>query len=297
MLFVRDGRDALCRHALRAGDHILAGSDVYGGTYRLLHKLPIAPTSESTSYRRRTSKLSKPLSARIREWSGSRALESADVDPGYSQDRPANETTRNSAGRRQYVCVTGFSPPDRTGADIVMHSATKYLGGHSDCLAGVLVAANDQLRNDLYFVQNATGAVLGPFESFLLARGLKTLELRVREQSRSALAIAEWLMHHPCVTRVLYPGLKTHPGYEVAVKQMDGAFGGMISFEIDGDYQATKESLRINQALWLGGEPRSRRIAHRAACFHVTRQLRCRRSCSIRHSRFIDPRFDRPRRY
>jgi cystathionine gamma-lyase len=131
-----------------------------------------------------------------------------------------------------------------------MHSATKYLGGHSDCLAGVLVAANEQLFRELYFVQNATGAVLGPFESFLLARGLKTLELRVREQSRSALAIAGWLERHPKVTRVLYPGLPNHPGHDLARQQMDGGDGGMISFEIDGDYQATK---RVCQSTRLFG--------------------------------------------
>jgi cystathionine gamma-lyase len=102
----------------------------------------------------------------------------------------------------------------------------------------------------LYFVQNATGAVLGPFESFLLARGLKTLELRVREQSRSALAIAEWLQRHPQVTRVLYPGLPNHPGHDLARQQMDGGYGGMISFEIEGDFQATK---RVCQATRLFG--------------------------------------------
>jgi cystathionine gamma-lyase len=126
------------------------------------------------------------------------------------------------------------------GADIVMHSATKYLGGHSDLLGGALVLRDKGLRDDLYFVQNATGAIMGPLECFLCSRGIKTLELRVREQSRTAQQLAEWLAVHPRVTRVLYPGLADHPGHEIAKRQMDGGFGAMLTFELKGDFQQTK---------------------------------------------------------
>lgn len=227
---------------LRAGDHILAGSDVYGGTYRLLHKIA---NRSNISVDLVSPENIEALEAAIRPNTKMLWLESIGNPLMSIPDIAKIAKLTKSRDILLAVDNTFASPalvrPIELGADIVMHSATKYLGGHSDCLAGVLVAADDQLRNDLYFVQNATGAVLGPFESFLLARGLKTLELRVREQSRSAMAIAEWLVKHPCVTRVLYPGLKTHPGHDIAVKQMDGAFGGMISFEIDGDYQATKK--------------------------------------------------------
>ena len=146
--------------------------------------------------------------------------------------------------------------PLELGVDIVMHSATKYLGGHSDALGGALVVADRALYDRLYFIQNATGAVLGPFESFLVARGLKTLELRVREQCRTAQRLAEFLQQHDQVRRVHYPGLPTHPGHDIAGRQMDGGYGAMVSFELAGDIQRAKrvvESTRLFQlAVSLG---------------------------------------------
>ncbi|MEM7316409.1 MAG: PLP-dependent transferase, partial [Planctomycetota bacterium] len=127
------------------------------------------------------------------------------------------------------------------GADIVMHSATKYLGGHSDLLGGVLVVREQELYERLYFVQNATGAVLDPLGAFLLSRGMKTLELRVRSQSDTALQLAKWLNEHPSVNQVLYPGLPEHTGHDLAKRQMDGAFGAMITFELKGDFAQTKK--------------------------------------------------------
>ena len=124
--------------------------------------------------------------------------------------------------------------PLELGADIVMHSATKYLGGHSDLLGGALVVKDPELLKRLYFVQNATGAVMGPLEAFLCSRGIKTLELRVREHCRTAARLAEFLAADRRVARVLYPGLPSHPGHEIARRQMDGGFGGMLSFEVGG---------------------------------------------------------------
>jgi cystathionine beta-lyase/cystathionine gamma-synthase len=130
--------------------------------------------------------------------------------------------------------------PLELGADVVMHSATKFLGGHSDLLGGVLVARDPTLLEQLYFVQNATGAVLDPFSSFLLSRGLKTLDLRVRAQSATALQLAQWLNTDPRIKRVLYPGITTHLDYDLATRQMDGAFGAMLSFEINGGFAETR---------------------------------------------------------
>jgi cystathionine gamma-lyase len=227
---------------LKSGDHILAGSDVYGGTYRLLHKIvnrsnisvdlvsPVDLTALEAGIRSNTKMI----------W-----LESIGNPLMSIPDIRAVAQIARKHGVLLSVDNTFATPalvrPLELGADIVMHSATKYLGGHSDCLAGVLVTREEKLLKELYFVQNATGAVLSPFDSFLLARGLKTLELRIREQSKSAMAIANWLVEHPLVTKVLYPGLSTHPGHEIAVKQMDEAYGGMISFEIVGDFSATKK--------------------------------------------------------
>src|SRR5260221_3867976 len=116
-----------------------------------------------------------------------------------------------------------------------MQSAAKYIGGHSDLLGGAVVVRDKALYDKLYFLQIATGGVMGPFECFLASRGIKTLELRVREQSRTAQRLAEWLLADGRVSRVLYPGLPTHPGHEIARRQMDGAFGAMLTFELRGD--------------------------------------------------------------
>jgi cystathionine gamma-lyase len=141
--------------------------------------------------------------------------------------------------------------PLELGADIVMHSATKYLGGHSDLMGGALVMRDKALRDELYFVQNATGAIMGPLECFLCSRGIKTLELRVREQSRTALQLAEWLAKHPQVNRVLYPGLSSHPGHEIAKRQMTGGFGAMLTFELKGDFQQTKQFVQATELFQL----------------------------------------------
>jgi cystathionine gamma-lyase len=141
--------------------------------------------------------------------------------------------------------------PLELGADIVMHSATKYLGGHSDMLGGALVVRDKTLFERLYFVQNATGAVLGPFESFLCSRGIKTLELRVREQSRTAQTLAEWLRKQPQVSRVLYPGLADHPGHALAARQMEGGFGAMLSFEVKAGFAGAKKFVESTKLFQL----------------------------------------------
>lgn len=226
---------------LRSGDHLLASSDIYGGTYRLLHKIcdrsgvrvSLAPIDDLERFEAAITPQTKMV------W-----IESIGNPLMSIPDIQALADIAHRHGAWLGVDSTFASPviirPLEHGADICMHSATKYLGGHSDCLSGVLVAREEKLFKDLYFIQNATGAVLSPLESFLLARGLKTLDLRVREQSRSALQIAQWLQQHPRVTRVLYPGLPDHPQHALAARQFGGLFGAMISFEIDGDYTATK---------------------------------------------------------
>lgn len=146
--------------------------------------------------------------------------------------------------------------PLELGADIVMHSATKYLGGHSDLIGGALVVGDPDLFDELYFIQNATGAVMGPLEAFLCSRGLKTLELRVRQQCETALTLARWLDDREEAAVVLYPGLEAHPGHETAAKQMDDGFGAMLSFELRGGFDAAKrfvESTKLFQlAVSLG---------------------------------------------
>jgi cystathionine beta-lyase/cystathionine gamma-synthase len=227
---------------LEHGDHVLAGSDIYGGTYRLLHKIlnrsGIEVSLVNTADPAAIEKAIRPRTRLL--W-----LES----PGNPLMSITDIAACAELAHKHDILVgvdnTFASPvltrPLELGADIVMHSATKYIGGHSDILGGALVVRSPELYNRLYFVQNATGGVMGPFESFLCSRGLKTIELRVREQCSTAQKIAEHLSADRRVSRVLYPGLKTHPGHEIAARQMDGGFGAMLSFELAGDFAAAKK--------------------------------------------------------
>src|SRR5690606_22622141 len=147
--------------------------------------------------------------------------------------------------------------PIELGADLVMHSATKYLGGHSDALGGVLVSATRELHDRLYFIQNATGAVMGALETFLIARGIKTLELRVREQCRTAQRLAEMLASHPAVRRVLYPGLPEHPGHDLAARQMDGGLVAMLSLEVEGVVERTEPEAASSKLFQFDVDPRA----------------------------------------
>lgn len=242
---------------LESGEHIVAGSDIYGGTYRLLHKIlnrsgvtvSLISTGDLEALERAITPQTKLL------W-----LESPGNPLMSITDLKASVAIAKRHGVLTAVDNTFATPvltrPLELGIDIVMHSATKYLGGHSDALGGAIVVADKTLYDRLYFIQNATGAVLGPFESFLMSRGLKTLELRVREQSRTAQRLAEFLASDARVQRVLYPGLPSHPGHEIAAGQMEGGFGAMLSFEVVGDFEKTKrvvESTKLFQlAVSLG---------------------------------------------
>ena len=237
---------------LKSGDQIVAGSDIYGGTYRLLHNIVNNVDIDVSLF---PSHDLEAMEQAITERTRLIWLES----PG----NPLMSITDLSAAaalakKHQLLTVVDntFATPVLTrplelGIDIVMHSATKYLGGHSDALGGALVVRDPELFERLYFIQNATGATLGSFDAFLIARGLKTLDLRVREQSRSAEKLANHLARDRRVRRVLYPGLVDHPGHEIANRQMDGAFGAMLSFEVDGDFEKTKRVVETTQLFQL----------------------------------------------
>ena len=231
--------------ALRSGDHVVAGSDIYGGTYRLLHKVANRAGIEVSLVDTSVEAGLAGLEAAITPATKLVWIESPGNPRMSITDIAACAEAAHKRGALLAVDNTFASPvltrPLELGADIVMHSATKYIGGHSDLMGGALVVREKKLLDDLYFVQNATGGIMGPFESFLASRGLKTLELRVREQSKTALQLAEWLAAHKQVARVLYPGLPDHPGHDVAQRQMTGGFGAMLSFELRGDFAATKK--------------------------------------------------------
>ena len=237
---------------LEQGDHVVAGTDIYGGTYRLLHK--ISNRSGITATLAPSTDLGQ-LAAAITPKTKLLWIESPGNPLMSITDIAACARLARERGILLAVDNTLASPaltrPLELGADLVMHSATKYIGGHSDVLGGALVVKDKPLYDKLYFVQNATGAVMGPLESFLCSRGLKTLELRVREHSRTALKIAEHLAQHPRVGRVLYPGLENHPGHEIAARQMTGGFGGMLSFEAAGGFEAAKTIVQCTKLFQL----------------------------------------------
>ena len=238
--------------SLSTGDHIVAAQDLYGGTYRLLHKVTdrfgIKFTHVDTTNAANVAAAITPATRLVWiETPGNPLMSITDI--------AACADVAHQHGALLAVDNTFGTPvltrPLELGADIVMHSATKYMGGHSDLLGGVLAVRDKSLFDKLYFVQNATGAVLGAFESYLCSRGLKTLELRVREQSRTAQSLAEWLSKHPKVSRVLYPGLADHPGHKIAAKQMDGGFGAMLTFELKAGFAAAKKFVESTELFQL----------------------------------------------
>jgi cystathionine gamma-lyase len=237
---------------LSSGDHVLAGTDVYGGTYRLLHKVlsqtqiavSLAPAADLKALEAAFTPRTKIVWV---ESPGNPLLSIVDLE------QAAVVAHRHGAllGVDSTFATPVLTRPLELGADIVMHSATKYIGGHSDLSGGALVVRDQELFDRLYFIQNATGAVMGPFESFLASRGLKTLELRVREQSRTAAALADWLAADPRVTKVLYPGRPDHLGHEIARRQMQDGFGAMLSFELNGNFAAAKTLVESTQLFQL----------------------------------------------
>ena len=214
------------------GDHVLLTDDVYGGTFRVISKVLNRFGIDSTFVD--TGDLSNVETA-IQENTKAIFLETPTNPLLKVTDIEAIAKYAKEKGLLTIVDNTFMTPyfqqPIALGADIVVHSATKYLGGHSDVVAGLAVVNSEELASELHFVQNSVGAVLGPQDSWLLMRGIKTLGLRMEEHNESAQRIAEFLKDHDAVGKVFYPGLSSHPGHDLMQKQATG-FGGMISFDV-----------------------------------------------------------------
>jgi cysteine-S-conjugate beta-lyase len=258
---------------LQSGDEIVAVDDIYGGAFRLFEQ--VYKKFGITVHYTDTSDLdavSKVLTAKTKLiWI----------------ETPTNPTLKISDIRglaalaKAHGCLlcvdnTFASPalqkPLALGADLVVHSGTKYLGGHSDLIAGLVVTATAELGQKIKFLQNASGAILGPFDSWLLIRGIETLHLRIRQHCASALAIAEFLQQHPAVDKVYYPGLATHPGHAVAAAQSKG-FGGIVSFSLKDDTQEAATAFVTSTELFklaesLGGIKSL--VSHPAQMTHKT---------------------------
>jgi len=239
---------------LDSGAHVIASDDLYGGSFRLFDKVR---------------KRSAGLTFSFVDMADLSAVEAA-ITPATRMiwvETPTNPMLRLAdlaaiaalAKKHGLITVadnTFASPyiqrPLELGFDVVMHSATKYLNGHSDVVAGVAVVGdNAALADQMKFLQNAVGGVLGPFDSFLALRGVKTLALRMQRACDSALEIAQWLEKHPAIERVIYPGLESHPQHDLAKRQMTGGFGGIISADVKGGLAPARKMLERTRLFTL----------------------------------------------
>lgn len=248
----------LCMTLLKSGDHVIAFDDLYGGTKRLFNTIFNRNFGVEFSYvdARDKENIKRGIKKNTRlVW-----LETPTNPLMRLCDLKGISGIAREKGILTVVDNTFMSPyfqrPLDFGIDIVVHSTTKYLNGHSDSVGGAVMLNNEEMYGKLKFNQNAIGAILSPFDSYLVLRGIKTLAIRMDRHSQNAIDIARYLESHPKVRNVYYPGLKSHPQFEMARRQMSG-FGGMISFEMDGGLEEARaflEGLRIfSLAESLGG--------------------------------------------
>ena len=229
---------------LDSGDHVIANNDLYGGTFRLFERVRKRSAGLAFTFLDLTDPevLRAALTPRTQmvwvETPSNPLLNLVDLAAvaGIARERGILSVCDNT------FASPYLQRPLEQGFDIVIHSATKYLNGHSDVIGGVAVVADAELGQRLGFLQNSVGAISAPFDSFLVLRGLKTLHLRMQRHCENALRLAEWLQRRPCVERVVYPGLASHPQHALAARQMS-AFGGMITIFLKGDIENSRRFL------------------------------------------------------
>ena len=268
---------------LKAGDHVIVGEDVYGGVYRLFERV----------FSRYDIRFSYVNTRNI-------DAVAAAIQPNTKLvwlETPTNPLLRLAdlaavgelAAKHKLIYVVDntfatpyFQRPLEFGANVIVHSTTKYLSGHSDIIGGAVVTSDDDLYEQIKFVQNATGAVPGPMDCYLALRGIKTLALRMREHERNAQKISEFLENHPQVEAVYYPGLESHPQHELARRQMSG-FGGMVSFVVKGGLPASRALVNNTQlfalAESLGGVKSL--LCHPSSMTHAPIPLDVQEHCGI----------------
>ena len=272
---------------LQSGDEILAVDDIYGGAFRLFttvyEKFGISVNFVDTSDVEAVFNAITPKTKLIwLETPTNPTLKISDIEA----------IAKVAKAHNCLLCVdnTFASPvlqqPIPLGADIVVHSATKYLGGHSDLIAGLVVTKTEELGAKVKYIQNACGAILAPFDSWLVIRGIETLHLRVKQHCTSAFTVAEFLEQHPAVDKVFYPGLKTHPNHEVAKKQSKG-FGGIVSFTLKTDteeaaIQFVTQTQLFKLAESLGGIKSL--VSHPANMTHKSIPAEKRRAAGVKDS-------------
>lgn len=217
---------------LKPGDEVISTNDLYGGSYRLFTKIyegfgikfHFVPMADADTVRKKVNENTKLI------WVETPTNPMMNIIDIEEMAKVAKESGAMLCVDNTFATPALQQPLD-LGADIVMHSVTKYLGGHSDVVMGALVTKDDAIAEKMYFIQNSSGAVCGPMDSFLVLRGLKTLSIRIKQHCENGEAVANFLKEHPKVDKVYWPGFETHTNHEIAKKQMNG-FGGMVSFTL-----------------------------------------------------------------
>jgi cystathionine gamma-lyase/cystathionine beta-lyase len=236
--------EATVVHLLKAGDHVISGDDVYGGTYRLFQDvmpdLGLEFTFLRMNNRQAIERAIKPNTRMIwMETPSNPLLNITDVEMVVDIARKHNILTVID----NTFATPYFLRPIEYGVDLVVHSTTKYLNGHCDVVGGAVVTTTDELTQRVQFLLNAMGTCASPFDCWLVLRGIQTLPLRMKKHEENATLVANYLQRHKAVSMVFYPGIKSHPGHEIAKKQMRG-FGGVVSFELKGGTDAVNHFLR-----------------------------------------------------
>jgi len=273
-------------HLLKAGDHVISGDDIYGGTYRLFEKVMKDFGLEFTFLRmddgKRIEEAIRPNTRMIWiETPSNPLLNIVDIEMVVDIARRHNLiTVADNTFPTPY-----FLRPIEYGVDLVVHSTTKYLNGHCDVVGGAVVTTTDELTERVQFLLNALGTCASPFDCWLVLRGIKTLPVRMMRHEENAAQVAAYLEKHPKVEKVFYPGLKSHPGHEIAMRQM-GGFGSVVSIEIEGGIEAVNSFLRsvtiFSLAESLGGVDSL--VEHPATMSHASMPEDVRRGVGITDS-------------
>jgi cystathionine gamma-lyase/cystathionine beta-lyase len=231
-------------HLLKAGDHVISGDDVYGGTYRLFQNVMCDFGLEFTFLRMNSRQaIEQAIKPNTRmlwlETPSNPLLNIVDIEMAVDVAKHHNLLTVID----NTFATPYFLRPIEYGVDLVVHSTTKYLNGHCDVVGGAVVTTTDELTKRIQFLLNAMGTCASPFDCWLVLRGIETLPVRMKQHEENAMAVANYLKGHPAVKRVFYPGLDSHPGHEIAKRQMKG-FGGVVSFELNEGIEAVNSFLR-----------------------------------------------------
>ena len=243
--------EATVIHLLKAGDHVISGDDVYGGTYRLfedvMRDFGLEFSFLRMNDRRRIEEAIKPNTKMLwLETPSNPLLNIVDLEMVVDIAKQHNLMTviDNTFATPYFLRPIGY------GVDLVVHSTTKYLNGHCDVVGGAVVTTTDELSQRVQFLLNAMGTCASPFDCWLVLRGIETLPVRMKRHEENAIAVANYLKGHPAVEKVFFPGLESHPGHEIAKRQMKG-FGGVVSFEIKGGIESVNTFLRRLKVFYL----------------------------------------------